>query len=258
MAYRWETPASVWLEDDKSRQFTLLATEGLGRIDWQAQAPGRLPDVARLLGASLPTSCECAAIYPEGFGFCPNCGRPLARLAGQAATQPAWWGPHADQLLPRHVPHGLPVTSLPLGDSLEERPAAPHVGRFDVAMPVPPNAHCVFAAAGYGFPVQRLLALATTRGVLQYWDPLAALWHVMSPESPADELAFTASAYAWLPASNPRRGEVAIVPASHGPRRLLVNPITDSFRTEPVLDAALVAAPGTMRRHMACLFKGIG
>ena len=78
-------------------------------------------------------------------------------------TQPDWWGPHADAFLPRHVPHGLPVTSLPLGDSLEERPPAPEVGRFDQAMPVPPNAHCVFAAASYGFPEQRLLATPTVQ-----------------------------------------------------------------------------------------------
>jgi hypothetical protein len=255
MAYRWETPASVWLEDDKHGQFELLATEGLGRIDWQGQAHGRLPDVARLLGASLPTSCDCAPVYPEGFAYCPDCGRPLLKLAGRIDPQPDWWGPHADQLLPRHVPHGVPVTSLPLGDSLEERPAAPAVGRFDVAMPVPPNAQCVFAAARYGFPVQRLLALACTRGVLQYWDPLAQLWHVLLPESPADELAFTASAYAWLPAQNPRRGEVGIIPTARGLRRLLINPIGETVRTEAVFDGELVASPGAMRRHIACLFR---
>jgi hypothetical protein len=116
----------------------------------------------------------------------------------------------------------------------------------------------VFAASGYGFPVQRLLALAHTRGVLQYWDPLAKLWHVMTPESPADELAFSVSAYAWLPAQNPRRGEVAIVPTFAGLRRLLVNPISETFRTEPVFDGLLVAAPGAMRRHIACLYQDDG
>jgi hypothetical protein len=49
MTYRWETPASVWQEDERSGQFELLASEGLGHVDWQAHAPGRLPDVARLL-----------------------------------------------------------------------------------------------------------------------------------------------------------------------------------------------------------------
>ncbi len=252
MTYRWETPASVWQEDEQG-QFALLASEGLGRIDWQAHAPGRLPDVARLLGASLPTSCGCAPIYPEGFVFCPNCGKPLQRLPGTPSRQPGWWGPGADAMLPRHVPHGLPVTSLPLGDSLEERPAAPHPGRCDLSMPTPPNAYCVFAAAHYGFPEQRLLALAHTRGVLQYWDPVAGLWHVMAPDDGAASLAFTASSYAWLPVLEPRRGEVAIVPTNAGLQRLWINPVSETYRLEPVLQAPVVAAPGAMRRHIACL-----
>ena len=226
MAYRWETPASVWQEDERSGQFELLATEGLGRIDWQAQAHGRLPDVARLLGASLPGACACAPIYPEGFAFCPTCGRPLQRLPGTPSRLAGWWGPGQDAMLPRHVPHGLPVTSLPLGDSLEERPAAPHVGRADLSMPAPPNSTCVFAAAHYGFPEQRLLALAYTRGVLQYWDPVAQLWHVMTPDEGAASLAFTASDYAWLPVPEPRRGEVALVPTPGGLMRLWINPVS--------------------------------
>src|SRR5690242_2845918 len=124
MAYRWETPASVWLEDEGG-QFELAASQGLGRIDWQAHARGRVADCARLLGASLPQGCEHAPIYPEGFAFCPECGRPLQRFGLRRERLPDWWGPYADQLLPRHVPHGLPVTSLPLGDSIEQRPAAP-------------------------------------------------------------------------------------------------------------------------------------
>ena len=258
MAYRWETPTSVWLEDDKSGQFELAASEGLGRIDWQAQARGRLPDVAHLLGASLPTACTCAPIFPEGFAFCPNCGRALDKLAGRVKSQPDWWGPHHDQFLPRHVPHGLPVTSLPLGDSLEERAAAPAPGRYDLGMPVPPNAQCVFAAAHYGFPEQRLLALATTRNVLQYWDPLAQLWHVMAADDPAADVTFTAAAHAWLPAINARRGEVGVVPADTGLRRLWINPIAETFRTEAIFDAALASAPGAIRRHVACLFKSAG
>src|SRR4051812_5873589 len=121
MAYRWETPASVWLEDEGNGQFELAASEGLGRIDWRSHARGRMADFAHLLGASLPTcegeGCEHSPIYPEGFSFCPECGRPLMRLADRQQRGPDWWGPHADQLLPRHVPHGLAVTSLPLGDS---------------------------------------------------------------------------------------------------------------------------------------------
>jgi hypothetical protein len=258
MAYRWETPASVWLEDDSSGQFELAASEGLSHIDWQAQARGRLPDVAQLLGASLPSSCRCAPIYPEGFAFCPNCGRPLIKLAGQLKTQPDWWGPCADQFLPRHVPLGLPVTSLALGDSLEQRPAAPSVGRFESSLPAPPNAQCVFAAGSYGFPTQRLLALAPARNVLQYWDPMAQRWHVMAPEDQPLDLVFTASAYGWLPLLNPQRGEVALVPTDKGLRRLWINPISETCRTDSVFDAALASAPGAVRRHLACLFNGPG
>jgi hypothetical protein len=56
MATRWDTPTSTWLEDESSGQFALQATQGLGPIDWQAHARGRLPDVAHLLGASLHLS----------------------------------------------------------------------------------------------------------------------------------------------------------------------------------------------------------
>lgn len=257
MTYRWETAASIWLEDEQSRQFALAASEGLGRIDWGAQVGGRLADVAHLLGASLPTACAHSPIYPEGFAFCPECGQPLARMGLQRERQPEWWGPYADPALPRHVPHGLPVTSLALGDGLEERPAAPEIGRPDATMPAPPNAHCVFAAAAFGFAEQRLLALAPARGVLQYWDPLAEVWHVMLPEEGAAELAFAASDYGWLPASGlvmaPRRGDVALVPAVRGLCRLSVNPIGDTYRTETILAGRIVAAPGTMRRHIGCL-----
>ena len=258
MAYRWETPSSVWLEDDRSGQFALETTEGLGRIDWQAHARGRLLDVAHLLGASLPASCECAPIYPEGFAFCPTCGQALHKLAGRSLRQPDWWGTAGDQALPRHVPHGLPVTSLPLGDSLEERPAMPAVGRAELAMPVPPNAHCVFAASTWGFPEPRLLALAPARGVLQYWDPLAQLWHVMTAEDTASELRFTPGQYGWLPALNPVRGEVGIVPTDSGLARLWINPVNESYRLEPLFAGALAAAPGAMRRHVGCPFIADG
>jgi hypothetical protein len=262
MAYRWETPASIWLEDERNGQFELVSSDGLGRIDWQAAARGRLADCAHLLGASLPQSCDHAAIYPEGFAFCPTCGRPLERLGVAPERHPDWWGPYADALLPRHVPHGLPVTSLALGDSLEERPPAPEVGRFDAAMPPPPNAHCVFAAATFGFPEQRLLALAPGRGVLQYWDPLAEVWHVLLPEEGAADLAFGASDYGWLPTSHlqvpARRGDVALVPTAHGLYRLGINPVSETCRTQAVLAAPVVAAPGMMRRQLGVLVRNPG
>jgi hypothetical protein len=262
MAYRWETPTSVWLEDERSGQFELASSEGLGRIDWQAHARGRLADCAHLLGASLPQSCDHAAIYPEGFAFCPACGRPLQRLGAVQERRPDWWGAYADASLPRHVPHGLPVTSLALGDSLEERPPAPEVGRFDVAMPPPPNAHCVFAVSTFGFPEQRLLALAPGRGVLQYWDPLAEVWHVMLPEEGAADLAFGASDYGWLPLSSlqvpARRGDVALVPTARGLYRLAINPVSETCSTQSVLAAPVVAAPGLMRRQLGVLVRNPG
>ncbi|MTV54569.1 hypothetical protein GM672_17715, partial [Massilia buxea] len=88
MAYRWVTANSVWLEEEHNR-FELEAGRDLARIDWQ-RARGRLPDVAQLLGAALPASCAHAAIYPEGFAFCPDCGAPLA--AATPPPRPAWWG----------------------------------------------------------------------------------------------------------------------------------------------------------------------
>lgn len=255
MAYRWETPASVWLEDEATAHFELLTSEGLSRIDWQVQARGCLADVAYLLGASLPQACHCAPIYPEGFAYCHQCGQPLTKLLGRSKDRPDWWGPWSDPFLPRHVPHGLAVTSLPLGDYLEQRPAAPEAGRADLSMPVPPNAQCVFAAGAFGFPVQRLLALACKRNVLQYWDPLARVWHVMSAEDGAASLAFHASAYAWLPALHPQRGEVALVPTDAGLYKLFINPVSETYRTELVFDGALATSPGLLRRHAACLFN---
>ena len=117
MAYRWETSDSVWLEDEESGQFELASSQGLSRIEWQAQARSRLPDVAQLLGASLPAGCAHAAIYPEGFAYCPECGAALRVCAPAAQRLPAWWGPSSAPLpvneapLPRHAPvHGAAPT----------------------------------------------------------------------------------------------------------------------------------------------------
>ena len=258
MDYRWETAASVWLEDASSGQYRLSSSAGLSAIDWPDQASARLPDVAHVLGASLPASCHCAPIYPEGFAFCPDCGAPLQRLAGTVDSQPDWWGPCNDAFLPRHLPHGLPVTSLALSDALELRPAAPFVGRSDASMAAPPNAHCVFAAAHYGFPAPRLLALASSRNVLQYWDQLVARWHVMHFEEGSADLTFTGAAYGWLPVANPRRGEVALVPTNAGLCRLWINPVSESCRADLEFAARLVSAPGAVRRHLACLFSEDG
>ena len=128
----------------------------MSRIEWQGQARNRLPDVAQLLGASLPAGCAHAAIYPEGFAFCPECGAPLRVCAPAAQRLPAWWGPSSASLpagdapLPRHAPHGLPLTALPLAASIETRPAEPEEGKAEIRIPAPPNAVCVFAAATFG------------------------------------------------------------------------------------------------------------
>lgn len=267
MAYRWETTDSVWLEHDDSGQFELGESRGLSRIDWQAQARSRLPDVAQLLGASLPLACSHSAIYPEGFAYCPQCGQALRRPAA-AARLPAWWGPTSAPLppdespLPKQAPHGLPLTALPLEAGLSTRPPEPAVGKAELQIPAPPNAVCVFAAGHFGFAAQRLLALAYTRNVLQYWDPLAARWHLMTPEPGAADLTFTASDYAWLPPTHPgaglRRGKVAIVPSVQGLFRLLINPVDESYRTEPVFQMPLAGAPGRVGARIACLFVASG
>jgi hypothetical protein len=249
MAYRWETPASVWLEDEVTGQFELASSDGLGRIDWRGHAREHIADSAALLGASLPLSCACASVYPEQFAFCPTCGRALAMLPGAPLATPGWFGPHSDASLPRQVPQGLPATAQPLGAALGQGVpvAAPD------AIPVPPNAHSVFAAGGFGFPVERLLALAVARNVLQYWDPQARLWQVLAPDEQAAALAFCASDYGWLPVRHPRRGEVAIVPTDAGLRRLWINPINASYSTDSLFDGTIASAPGQLRQRVACL-----
>jgi hypothetical protein len=259
MAHRWETARSVWLEDEHSGQFELAESFGLdpdsgtATVDWNVAA-GRAADVAELLGASLPLACSHSRIYPEGFAFCPECGKPLTQPA--APVLPEWWGAGAGQALPKHVPQGLPVTALALADGIESRPADLPL-KPDLTLPAAPNAICVFAAARFGYAAQRLLALAYTRNVLQYWDPTARLWHVMAPQDGSAGLAFSASDYGWLPAlSTSRRGEVAIVPASTGLVRLLIDPVGETYRTEPVFDGTLVSAPGATRLQIACLVAG--
>lgn len=265
MTYKWETSdapagragaASVWLEDERGGGFTLLSSSGLGHIDWrQTQAPGRLRDVAQLLGAALPVCCRHAAIYPEGFAFCPQCGATLERPA--APPRPAWWGAATAPGLPGQLGHGWPAATLELAAALERRGAGARP-KPDLSLPAPPNGECVFAAADFGFAAQRLLALAPRRGVLQYWDPAGARWHLLAAEEGSASLAFSASAYAWLPAASSRRGEVALAPAEHGLLRLGIDPVSQTYRAEPLLRAALAGAPGALRQRVACLYAEDG
>lgn len=261
MATRWETGDSVWLEDEKSGQFTLDSSRDLGAIDWRALAPNRIGDVAQLLAASVPRACGHGAIYPEGFVWCPRCGQALHSYAAQPpAALPAWWGASNAALpsaysLPKHVPRGLPATALPLAAALETRPPEPQVGQAERKLPKPPNVPCVFAAANYGFACQRLLALAYRRGVLQYWDPVSAGWQVLSGDEQAADLDFIVSDYGWLPSTGQRRGEVALLPTRRGLVRLLINPVSETYATETVFEAPLASAPGAVLRHLACLFR---
>jgi len=264
MQYQWDSTDSVWLEREHDGRFALQASRDLSRIDWHDAVRARLPDVAELLGAALPGACAHGAragIYPEDFAFCPDCGAPLRKPAAPPAAA-AWWGPSSAPLppelapLPRHAPHGLPLTALPLAAALETRAPEPAVGHAERKLPAPPNAVCVFASAHFGFAAPRLLALATGRNVLQYWEPDGARWHVMTPEQGSADLTFSASDYAWLPATGAqaRRGDVAIVPSAQGLFSLSINPVNESWRTAPLFEAPLVSAPGMVARRIACLF----
>lgn len=177
-----------------------------------------------------------------------------------APLEADWWGPYNDPQQPLHVPHGLPVTGMPLAGPVESRPAEPEVGVADRRMPRPPNPQAVFAAARFGFASSRLIALAYLRNALQYWDPHAARWHLLTGEKQAAELIFSASEYAWLPASGPgaRLGEVALIPTQQGLMRLFINPVSETYHTEAVLKATPASAPGAVGRHIACLIHHNG
>jgi hypothetical protein len=70
MAYRWDLPDGVWLEDEHGR-FAPAADADLGRLD-PAQLRTRAADVAALLGAARPLGCAHAPLYPPGFAYCPQ------------------------------------------------------------------------------------------------------------------------------------------------------------------------------------------
>lgn len=249
MEYRWQTAGVAWLEDGDSGRFE---PEDGGRWWQQARARGGQADVAQLLGASQSGQCAHAPLYPPGFAFCPTCG---AALTAPPPAAPAWWGAAAGQSLPQHVARGLPVTDLPLAGAIEARAGRAAPARPDLTLPAAPNSVCVFAAGHFGYAAQRLLALAYTRHVLQYWDPCARLWHLMSAADGAARLGFQASDYAWLPAAvGARCGEVAMVPTAQGLFRLLIDPLAQCYRTEPVFEASLASSPGLTRGRIGCLF----
>jgi hypothetical protein len=53
----------------------------------------------------------------------------------------------------------------------------------------------------------------------------------------------------------PPRAKSALVPTARGLYRLWINPVNETCRTEAVLAAPVVAAPGLMRRQLACLVR---
>ncbi|HZX26897.1 MAG TPA: hypothetical protein VFF16_07510 [Telluria sp.] len=244
MAYRWNTPAAGWLEDETSGRF--LPEAACATPAMRARAG----DIAALLGGVRPRGCACAPVYPDGFAFCPHCGEALER--GGAAPRD-WFGAAGDPFLPRHVPQGLSVTSLPLAAALEAR-AGP--ARPDLTLPAPPNAGSVYLSGHFGYPVPRLLALAPARGVVQYWDPSLCAWQILLGAAADCDLSFSRSAYAWLPAWNPDPGEAGIVPAADGLWRLHVDLVAETWSARRVLAAPLASAPGALAQACACIADG--
>jgi hypothetical protein len=49
-----------------------------------------------------------------------------------------------------------------------------------------------------------------------------------------------------------------VVPTDRGLARLWINPVNETWHSEPLFDAPLASSPGTVRRHLACVFKEAG
>ena len=250
MATLWQSETSDWLEDDDTGAFELVAHRGLGaRVAGMPSVQQR--DAARWLGAAMPLTCDCSAVYPPDFAFCPQCGAAL-QGAPESTDAPVWLGPFADQALPEHVPRGLALSAC----SLAARMAAlPGVARPDLGMPAPPAAPCLFFSGCFGFARPRLLALSWRQNVLQYWNPVAGDWQILAAGGDVahSDLNFTVSDVYALPAISPEPGAVALIPTAHGLMQLFVNPLQNSYRLQPVLQARLVASAGRVFSHLACL-----
>ena len=288
MANRWQSATSVWLEDTDTGQFELVASHGLGERSWRAGAAQQL-DTAKWLGAALPLTCSCSAVFPPDFAFCPQCGAALQQPAGwlagslsaanaASASGPAsavvdggapWLGPYADQDLPEHVPKGLALSAFSLAARLPlpALPSAnPGIARPDTSLPAPPAAPCVFFSGRFGFAEPRLLALAYRQNVLQYWNPHAKDWQLLAaagvaaagsapdPQTGFADPAFTNADYYCLAPMSDEPGAVAIVPTHHGLMQLKINPLLGSYELQPVLAANLLSAPGRVFQHLACLY----
>ncbi len=250
MATLWQSETSDWLEDDETGAFELVAHRGLG-VRVAGMPLVQQHDAARWLGAALPLTCECSAVFPPDFAFCPHCGAALQTPSGAAAAF-SWLGPFADQALPEHVPRGMALSA----SSLATRMAAlPPVARPDLGMPAPPAAPCLFFSGDFGFAGARLLALSWRQNVLQYWNPVAADWQILAAggDVAMSDLCFTTSDFYALPPLSREPGAVALIPAAHGLMQLMLNPLQNSYHLQPLLVARLVASAGRVFSHLACL-----
>ncbi|GIZ51117.1 hypothetical protein [Noviherbaspirillum aridicola] len=254
MAFTWETPKGVWQEDENG-SFGLSRSKDFGEIAWSPEATGRAADIAQLIGASVPTQCSCAPIFPDDFAHCPECGKPLRNAASNAKPAPEWWGPCGDHSLSELAPKGLPITAVNLDSIVRGRTAGQSTGRPDTTMLSPPLAPCVFASSRFGLLADRLIALSFEQNALQYWDPHEKQWLRIAADGDAAGLSFTRSAYYWIRPAVPETGEIALVPTDSGLYRLFLNPVTASYLTRPVWEKPLVSAPAQVQQHTACLYK---
>jgi hypothetical protein len=262
MAIEWQTATSLWLEDEASGHFELAAGTAMShvRFGWQPpQSPGRVAEVAQWLGASLPTGCDCAPVFPPGFAFCPHCGHALRQTLSpsELADAAIWIGPFSDQHLPEQLPKGVGYCATPLALAVPLPSNRPQV-----SLPAPP-APGLFLSGNFGFAAQRLLVLAYQQNVLQYWDPNANNWQLLvasgvepGQEQPiAPDLGFTVSEYYCLPPISTEPGAVALIPTAQGVMQLHINPVQPAYQLQTVLAETLVSAPGRVFHHLACLYQ---
>lgn len=284
MATKWQSATSVWLEMEETGQFELVASHGLGERSWRG-AGAQQTEIAQWLGAALPLTCTCSAVFPPDFAFCPRCGAALQPLPAMP-PQKNWLGPYADQDLPEHAPKGLalcahslaarlpvPVTAAP--NSAASNSAVPNttprnttaIARPDASLPAPPAAPCLFFSGTFGFAEPRLLALAYRQNGLQYWNPRAGDWQMLASAASAGsgaegagndlagiDLSFTASDYYCLPPMSGEPGAVAMIPTAKGLMQLMINPLLGCYQLQAVLIAPLVSSPGRVFEHLACLY----
>ncbi len=265
MAIQWQTATGLWLEDETSGHFELAAGTAVPQLTfgWRPQqSPNRVAEVAQWLGASLPTGCGCAPVFPPGFAFCPQCGHALQQASPMPETthaahaaQLAWIGPFSDHDLPEQLPKGVGYCAMALAVGLPLQANRP-------TLPAPP-APGLFFSGNFGFAAQRLLVLSYRQNVLQYWDPNANNWQLLvasgfnhgMQKTIAPDLTFTVSDYHCLPPISTELGAVALIPTAQGLMQLQINPVQPAYQLQTVLAETLVSAPGRVFHHLACLYQ---